>query len=854
LFWKGTPGRTKSTLLKVRNHPVEGAYVEAITVLNPDNWEQCIKLIGAGVAERTVAATLMNDESSRSHSVFQIVIATTETLHPPKDDPVRRFEKPVVATRQSRINLVDLAGSERLKKSGAQGQQLKEAAGINQSLTTLKKVIDALVTNSGERNPKKHVLVPYRESQLTQLLSNSLGGNSKTTMIACVSPHDDNAEETLLTLRYANRTKGIVNHVKCNEDSEAKNAALLKEQLAKLEARRANPQVMDEKALDELRSQIASREQELAAREEQKRKQERGAAQLAERLRLQKEARYSAAYYNSFKRVWLSRQREIFEVQLQEIDEDLAREQTKRQRLERESEAKLKEADETSAGVEEVKKRAVAASLQSARTEAGNRELQRKIVATRKNVETNLAARFGAVWMRSRDEKQLRESLRKQQEATVREHDEYMASLQREAAKQYEALFARYEGEEKAQQARLLQAEEKLLQATALHEETEQQRTSLLHAADRRKAELDKAYAANATRWHERCVHMEQFLKDKRKEVQARWATHQRAWNDRLSEVAALKAREQQLWQQGDVNGAIEALFALGRQTAQLRSTLPGRFGTDPERAHAEEMAALEIKFRDQHKVIQGYFQEDVARLLEAARTTQVEIEKHRERLLSLLPAAMDMDESVHRARQSLFSVRSRKHAQLNLYCDPHAAATTRDRLGMTTTTSTNNTSSAGSPLTASAYRFGEATIRVDLGSTTAAGDAADGANAEPSQIVAATMGAMQRLVAEYDRLGPIEVARAQRLVVRAPAWLAPLSEADATAPQFPAQQPLRGVEAPRGVHVEPPAASTSDHIGFTFGPPTGLVHTQAPIAIEAQSQPNPAYGGLPPIVVERHR
>ncbi|MDP2058350.1 MAG: hypothetical protein Q8J97_01325, partial [Flavobacteriaceae bacterium] len=293
LFWKGSPftGRTKNTVLKIRVHPTEGAFVDQLTVLNPKSWTHCLKLIADGVAERTVAATLMNSESSRSHSIFQIIVTQTEALGPPPDEPHRKFEKPVITTRVSRINLVDLAGSERLKKSGAQGQQLKEAAGINQSLSTLKKVIDALVTNGTERNPKKHVIVPYRESALTHLLSHSLGGNSKTTMIACVSPHYDNQEETLLTLRYANRTKGIMNHVKSNEDNAQRQAMLLQEQIAALQRKlEEGPKEYGDTAISDLRDQLEVGQRAMEEMLRAQREKEEEARRLQAAYKSQKDA------------------------------------------------------------------------------------------------------------------------------------------------------------------------------------------------------------------------------------------------------------------------------------------------------------------------------------------------------------------------------------------------------------------------------------------------------------------------------------------------------------------------------------------------------------------------------------
>lgn len=139
----------------------------------------------------------------------------------------------------SKISLVDLAGSERADSTGAQGTRLKEGANINKSLTTLGKVISALAELAANRgvagkNRKKTDHIPYRDSVLTWLLKENLGGNSKTAMIAAVSPADINYDETLSTLRYADRAKQIVCKAVVNEDANAKMIRELKEEIAKL--------------------------------------------------------------------------------------------------------------------------------------------------------------------------------------------------------------------------------------------------------------------------------------------------------------------------------------------------------------------------------------------------------------------------------------------------------------------------------------------------------------------------------------------------------------------------------------------------------------------------------------------
>ncbi|KAF9242944.1 hypothetical protein BU15DRAFT_86709 [Melanogaster broomeanus] len=224
------------------NFTVEVSYIEIYNekvrdLLNPKNtgnlrdlsklavssYEEMMTLMDEGNKARTVAATNMNETSSRSHAVFTLLL----TMKRHDVDTNLDTEK------VSRISLVDLAGSERANSTGATGQRLKEGANINKSLTTLGKVISqlALVSQDGGKKGKKgksDEFIPYRDSVLTWLLKDSLGGNSKTAMIAAISPAD--YEETLSTLRYADQAKKIKNKAVVNEDPNAKLVRELKEE------------------------------------------------------------------------------------------------------------------------------------------------------------------------------------------------------------------------------------------------------------------------------------------------------------------------------------------------------------------------------------------------------------------------------------------------------------------------------------------------------------------------------------------------------------------------------------------------------------------------------------------------
>eukprot|EP00051_Salpingoeca_urceolata_P028066 m.484753 g.484753 ORF g.484753 m.484753 type:complete len:1036 (+) comp23533_c0_seq1:198-3305(+) len=213
--------------LRVREHPQTGPYVEGLTAHDVSNYPQIEKLMEGGNANRITAATAMNATSSRSHAIFTLLFTQAS------------FVAGVPSEKISKINLVDLAGSERSSSTGATGARLKEGANINKSLTTLGLVISALADASQSDHGKKKKkgkghFIPYRDSMLTYLLKDSLGGNSKTIMIAAISPADINYGETLSTLHYANRAKNIVNKAIVNEDPNVKMIKDLQAEVARL--------------------------------------------------------------------------------------------------------------------------------------------------------------------------------------------------------------------------------------------------------------------------------------------------------------------------------------------------------------------------------------------------------------------------------------------------------------------------------------------------------------------------------------------------------------------------------------------------------------------------------------------
>ncbi|XP_044743818.1 kinesin-like protein KIF14 [Chrysoperla carnea] len=209
----------RSAPLKVREHPTWGPYVVDLNVYQVNSYQSLQNWIQVGNRLRTTASTTMNEKSSRSHSIFNIMLNITA----PKDHPE-------IVSKRSKISFVDLAGSERVGSITNNEERLRQGVYINRSLLALGKVIAAL----SDRRSTNHV--PYRESVLTWLLRESLGGNSRTSMLATITPASCHLEETLSTLRYASQARNIVNRVRINEDP---NDRLIRELKAEVEVLRA---------------------------------------------------------------------------------------------------------------------------------------------------------------------------------------------------------------------------------------------------------------------------------------------------------------------------------------------------------------------------------------------------------------------------------------------------------------------------------------------------------------------------------------------------------------------------------------------------------------------------------------
>eukprot|EP01064_Diplonema_japonicum_P019104 TRINITY_DN27805_c0_g1_i1.p1 TRINITY_DN27805_c0_g1~~TRINITY_DN27805_c0_g1_i1.p1 ORF type:complete len:788 (+),score=197.58 TRINITY_DN27805_c0_g1_i1:36-2366(+) len=287
LFNKKTKAGEYSPV-KIRQDPVKGIQVVGLITKPVCSASECAKEMERGVSERALAETKMNATSSRSHAICQISILLV--------NPTTGLRK------NSLINLVDLAGSERLKMSMVEGTAAKEAKNINLSLSTLRKVFDTLIANSKKKGGGKEV-PPYRESMLTWVLKESLGGNSKTLMIAAISPHEENLEDTYSTLRYALKAKSIVNKVICNEQPSARMVENLRGELEALKeqlAKGGGGGGVSEEREKEFEEELQAREQALAEAMEVEVQMQEAQAELRMQVDSQRKQKFAAAFRSAF--------------------------------------------------------------------------------------------------------------------------------------------------------------------------------------------------------------------------------------------------------------------------------------------------------------------------------------------------------------------------------------------------------------------------------------------------------------------------------------------------------------------------------------------------------------------------
>jgi hypothetical protein len=317
---KSNQSNTDYAECRVRFHPEKGTFVEGLQRCLIETEAQCLQAIKCGMEHRAVTATLMNDTSSRSHAIFQVSLTQKSPLKG--------------TTRMSNINLVDLAGSERIKMSGATGQALQEAKSINLSLSTLRRVIDVLIDNSRLKKGQRPAVPPYRDSTLTWILSDSLGGNSKTMMIVAVSPYAGNVEDSLGTLRYGLKAKAIVCNARVNEEKTAAVVNALRNEMDELRRQLEAKEHADQAEQERLETELAVREQEFAKMQEE--------STRLDALKQQYEAELRA------KAEELSRAQEQMQA-LQHVEEEKSLKQVELEKarlLQLETEQKLREQEE----------------------------------------------------------------------------------------------------------------------------------------------------------------------------------------------------------------------------------------------------------------------------------------------------------------------------------------------------------------------------------------------------------------------------------------------------------------------------------------------------------------------------
>ncbi|CAL7938713.1 unnamed protein product [Xylocopa violacea] len=348
-----------SDLLTLKEDPNRGTYVAGgLREVTVKDAAECARLVEEGDRRRAAAATKMNAASSRSHAVLTLSLETLAI-----NDENNKTENTV---KRGRLHLVDLAGSERQARTGATGDRLKEAASINLSLSALGNVISALAAGHGRH-------VPYRDSKLTRLLRDSLGGNARTLMIACVSPSDVDAEETLSTLRYAARARCIKNKPVINEDPKD---ALLRQYQLELQRLKKMLESGDQLLAKELPTREGNDDEDSVRQKEyseevERLKQECEHSNLsAQRLREELEAlkvRYEPGAV--IRDIKLAPQQPM-------DDQDLEREERRRKKREAAMQEVLKRLEKLTIGGEE----------------QGNAELRRRREKRRKKLETLASA------------------------------------------------------------------------------------------------------------------------------------------------------------------------------------------------------------------------------------------------------------------------------------------------------------------------------------------------------------------------------------------------------------------------------------------------------------------------------
>ncbi|KAJ3321206.1 Kinesin-like protein kif3a [Boothiomyces sp. JEL0866] len=327
----------KSKKLDIKERADTGVYVRDLSTFVIQNVEEMDQLMTVGNKNRSVGFTEMNATSSRSHSIFTITVEASET----DENGEQRL-------RAGKLHLVDLAGSERQTKTGATGDRLKEATKINLSLSALGNVISALVDGKSSH-------IPYRDSKLTRLLQDSLGGNAKTLMVATMSPASYNYDETISTLRYANRAKNIKNKPKVNEDPKDAMLREFQEEIKRLKNLLENTDGGEETVIEEVEE--VEEIEEIEENENEPNKSQKQRKDKSKKIKKPKEGKLSIKNEPGpagIPESELAKMQELVEKEKQAILASKDMEESERNKLVEEAELRMKELEKERAARAEV--------------------------------------------------------------------------------------------------------------------------------------------------------------------------------------------------------------------------------------------------------------------------------------------------------------------------------------------------------------------------------------------------------------------------------------------------------------------------------------------------------------------
>lgn len=603
-----TKGKVNPDNLKIRSSPATGVFVEHLTAVEVDGWQRMIDLISLGNSCRHVAATKMNERSSRSHAIFKVSLAQVTT-----NIPKKQFEKPTEHTRDSLINLVDLAGSERNKKTGATGERLKEASSINKSLTTLKMVIDVLVENAQHGTKRRP---PYRDSHLTSLLMDSLGGNSKTFMLVCLSPHLDNAEETLQTLRYGSKARQIVNTVRVNENAAGRMMMELEDELERMKGeleKASSPEVVEA-----LRQQINEHEVCIQGIETEVREQQERIQHLREEKDKEMKQRQAHAFANLHALAQARTRRDEAETEQQKLKRRLSTLRHDKESLEDRHETAERDQDALKQNIEEYKQQITDVEREievwkrkHSKLESYKRDLLKTVDEQQQELTSIKNQKISALLRARLQAARIRIEFSHQLEEQQEKHDEEIRVLTMQAQRTEEQTradhrtrIASLESERAALQQQYNTAEdefnkmdsEKSAQISQLEREVAQ-----LQQENQEKSESnDVRLRLTTADWEKRFVAMETEMEQQYNTISEQWAIRHKEETEREEETFRLCEEE---W-----NAELEATNKKWQDQIQHVTAEGERNASQAERvwnAKFEEKLALNESLRGELRSIE---------------------------------------------------------------------------------------------------------------------------------------------------------------------------------------------------------------------------------------------------------